>query len=69
MNFSQWFVDIYQQEPNFLDKIVISDEAAFRMNGKVSSRYVVQYAPKGQRPPFCYNVSESREKVTVWADS
>ena len=67
MNFAQWFVDKCQQEAHFLDKIVIGDEAAFRMNGKVSSRNVVQYAPKGERPGFCYNVSSSKEKVTVWA--
>ena len=46
---------------------MIGDEAAFQMNGKVSTRNVVRYAPRGQNPLIHYDVPESRDKINVWA--
>ena len=66
INFCQWLLNKFN-EPDFLNKIVIGDEAAFSLNGKVNSHNVVMYAPKGQPPNFTYDVNSSREKVTVWA--
>ena len=51
----------------FLPNIVISDEAAFAMNGKVNTRNVRQYAPAGNPPPFNFERNVSRAKVNVWA--
>ena len=50
------------------DHIVIGDEAAFRiMNGRVSTRNLIEYAPKGNPPDFHYDIPESRDKINVWA--
>jgi len=67
VNFSRWFLDKVQNENGFIEKIVIGDEAAFHLNGKVNSHNIVRYSPKGQMPDFHYDVTNSREKVTVWA--
>jgi len=61
MAYSEWLVTKFQEE-DFLGKIVIGDEAAFMMNGTVSSHNVRWYAPKGEAPDFNYDVSMSREK-------
>ena len=52
---------------NFANKIIIGDEVTFAMNGSVTTKNVVEYAPIGERPDFNYDVSSSREKVNVWA--
>ena len=46
---------------------MISDEAAFCMNGAVNTHNTRSYVPKGQHPDFTYDVPNSREKVIVWA--
>lgn len=64
--FCQWFLDRYQEE-NFVQKIVIGDEATFSMNGRVNTHNIVRYSPKGHCPDFHYDVPHTREKLTVWA--
>ena len=47
--------------------LVIEDEASFQMNARVSSRNVLEYAPRGY-PPMNnnYRLPDSRQKWTVW---
>lgn len=63
LNVAEWFV---QRHARFEEDIVVGDEAAFHMNGKVNNHNVREYAPKNQPPNFNYNVQISREKVSVW---
>lgn len=66
MAFCRWFLNA-NHNPRFSSRIIIGDEAAFHMNGKVTSNNVRMYAPRGQRPDFNYDVNFSREKISVWA--
>ena len=53
--------------PRFLANIVIGDEAAFHMCGRVNTQNVLCYAPKGQPPrDFKFEKSSSRQKLNVW---
>ncbi|KAF2368177.1 Protein of unknown function DUF4817 [Trinorchestia longiramus] len=63
LNFAQWFL---QRNVRFVDDIVVLDEAAFHLNGKVNNHNVRTHAPKNQPPNFNFNVGISREKVSVW---
>ena len=65
MNFTRWFLQ-QCEDPNFINLLVIGDEAAFCMNGEVNTKNVVKYAPKGEPPVFNYDKNASREKLTVW---
>ena len=65
ITFSRWFEQA-AFNPRFLRRVVIGDEATFSMNGKVSSQNVRMYAPHGNRPDFTYEVSNCREKLSVW---
>ena len=51
----------------FLRFLAIGDEAAFQMNGIVTTRNVRCYAPK-HHPPLehAFSKSMSREKLSVW---
>ena len=66
MNYSRWLLEMFG-EVNFIEKVVISDDAAFCMNGAVNTHNTRSYAPRGQHPNFTYDMPSSREKVTVWA--
>lgn len=67
MQYSQWFLNACRTN-RFLANIVVGDEAAFGMNGHVSSQNVRFYAEKGHPPPDAnFNVSSNRQKVHVWA--
>ncbi|KAF2365476.1 hypothetical protein FHG87_003760 [Trinorchestia longiramus] len=63
LNFAQWFL---QRNVRFVDDIVVGDEAAFYLNGKVNNYNVRTYASKNQPPSFNFDVRISREKVPVW---
>ncbi|KAF2344890.1 Protein of unknown function DUF4817 [Trinorchestia longiramus] len=62
LNFAQRFL---QKNDRFIEDIVIGDEAAFHLNGKVNSHNVRRYAPKNNPPDFNYDVEISREKVSI----
>jgi len=64
--YSRWLLNQWQ-DPTFFPKIIVGDEATFKLNGSVNTRNIREYAPRGQRPDFTYEVNESREKVNVWA--
>ena len=50
-----------------MQSIIIADEAAFSMNGKVDTQNVRQYAPKGHLRAFNFERHVSRAKLTVWS--
>jgi len=52
--YSQWLVDKFQEE-DFLEKIVIGDEAAFSMNETINTQNVREYAPVNHPPDFVYD--------------
>ncbi|KAF2346850.1 Protein of unknown function DUF4817 [Trinorchestia longiramus] len=62
LNFAQWFL---QRNVWFVDDIVVGDETAFHLNGKVNNHNVRTYAPKNQPHNFNFDVGISREKVSV----
>lgn len=63
LNFSNWFL---QKNARFVEDIVIGDEAAFHMNGRVNNYNIRQYAPRNNPPNFNFDVTMCREKVSVW---
>ena len=66
VHFCEWF-NQKCEDPDFVNHLVIGDEAAFQLNGEVSSQNVRQYAPQGNPPEFNFNRNDSRTKLTVWA--
>ena len=62
--FCTWLVERYA---HFWPNLVIGDEVSFQMNARVSSRNVLEYAPRGY-PPMNHNYlrPDSRGKWTVW---
>ena len=66
LHFSRWFNKRCRRE-NFLDSLVIGDEASFVMNGEFNTQNVRQYAPIGHSPAFSFERSHSRIHLTVWA--
>ena len=63
LRFCQWFLD---QHPRFIEDLVIGDEAAFFMNGRVNNQNVREYAPMHHPPYFNFDVNMDREKVSLW---
>ena len=66
LRYAQWF-NQRCRNPNFLQSIIIGDEAGFAINGEVNSQNVREYAPKGHPPAFNFERMNSREKLTIWA--
>ena len=66
MHFVEWFVQRCPRE-NFLQSIIIGDEAGFSMNGEVNTQNVRQYAPKRHPPAFNFERHVFRAKLTVCA--
>ena len=65
--YSQWLLNSFHA-PGFIQSIIIGDEAAFQLNGKVNTHNLRCYAPRGHPPnDHFYEIPDSREKVTVWA--
>jgi len=48
-----------------LANFIIGDEATFRLNGKVNTQNIREYAPQGERPESDYEVNTSRETCCV----
>lgn len=66
LRFSRWFVYCCRN-PRFLANIVVGDEAAFAMNGEVSSQNVRCYAPLNHPPATAnFDVSTDRRKLHLW---
>jgi hypothetical protein len=66
LRYSNWFNERCRN-PNFLQSIIIGDEAGFVLNGEVNSHNVREYAPKGNPPAFNFERKNSRAKLTIWA--
>ena len=67
IQFAEWFVERCRRCPNFLENLIVGDEAAFAMNRKVCTHNVRQYAPTGHPPEFNFKGNVSREKLHIWA--
>lgn len=61
--FAEWLL---HKPVRFVENIMIGDEAAFFMNGKVNTHNVRQYAPRNEPPVFNINKSMCREKLSLW---
>ena len=67
LEYSQWF-NQQALRHRFLTNILVLDEAAFHMNGKVNTWNTRMYAPQRHPPAdFTFDVSTDRRKVTVLA--
>ena len=66
--FCNRFVNTTGQNPDFLDQLIVSDEAIFSLNSEINSRNVIKYAAKGAGlPPDHYvEFSQGADKVMVW---
>lgn len=66
LRYCQWFSN-QAHNIRFMSNIVIGDEAAFHLCGKVSTQNVRCYAPKGEAPhQFKFEKHSSRKKLHVW---
>ncbi len=63
LQFCQW---LNNHQQRFFTRIVVGDEAAFHMNGKVNTWNVRNYAPRGNAPDFHFDVPHNLHKLTVW---
>jgi hypothetical protein len=46
--------------------VLVGDEAAFHLNGRVNTWNMRQYAPRTHPPNYTYNVPNNRQKLMVW---
>ena len=51
LKFCNRLVTTVAQIPDFLDKLVVSDEAVFSLNSEINSRNMIKYAAKGDGHP------------------
>ncbi|KAF2352904.1 Protein of unknown function DUF4817 [Trinorchestia longiramus] len=61
-NFVRWFL---RKPDRFIDNI-ISDEAAFFMNGEVNNHNVRKYAPQNNPPEWNFEKSICQDKLSLW---
>ena len=66
--FCNWFLQMVNGANNFLNNLIVSDEAIFSLNSEVNSRNVIKYAPYGQgHPPDHYvEFKQGADQVMVW---
>ena len=64
LKFCQWLLE---QDEHFLTNLVIGDEAAFCLDGKVNTQNIRRYAPQKHPPVFSFDKSYRRDKLSVWA--
>uniref|UniRef100_UPI00358DFE76 uncharacterized protein n=1 Tax=Myxine glutinosa TaxID=7769 RepID=UPI00358DFE76 len=60
-----WLIARCEADVNFLQYLVIGNEAAFTMDSKVNTHNVLEYAPTGQLPEFNFDTNMNRQKWTV----
>ena len=63
VRFCRWFL---QKHERFIEDLIVTDEAAFHMNGLINKQNNRKYSPKGQPPQNFYEKPISREKISVW---
>ena len=67
MVFCNRLVHIVEQNPQFLDQLIVSDEAVFSLNSEVNTRDVIKYAPFGNGHPADHYVEFAQgDQVMVW---
>ena len=68
MAFCNRLVHTVEQSPQFLDQLIVSDEAIFSLNSEVDTRNVIKYAPYGNGHPADHYVefAQGADKVMVW---
>jgi hypothetical protein len=68
MAFCDRLVDTVEQNPQFLDQLIVSDEAVFSLNSEVNTRNVIKYAPYGNGDPADHYVefAQGADQVMVW---
>ena len=68
MAFCNRLVHTVEQNPQFLDQLIVSDEAVFSLNSYVNTRNVIQYAPYGNGHPadHCVEFAQGADQVMVW---
>ncbi len=70
MAFCNRFVDTVEENPQFLDQLIISDEAVFSLNSEVNTRSVIMYAPFANEYSADHYVefAQGPDQVMVWID-
>ena len=68
LQFCNRLINTVTNDPTFLDRLIVSDEAIFSMNSEVNTRNVVKYAPYGQGHPDDHYVEfeQGPDKIMVW---
>ena len=67
LRYSNWFNERCRNQ-NFLQSIIIGDEAGFALNGEVNSHNVREYAPKVNPPAFNFERTLTKvTKLTIWS--
>ena len=68
MAFCNRLVHTVEQNPQFLDQLIISDEAVFSLNSELNMRNVMKYALHGNGRPGDHYVefAQGPDQVMVW---
>ena len=68
VRFCNWFLERLNDENNFLEHLIVSDEAFFSLNAEVNTRNVIQYAPYGNGHPEDHYVEfeQGADQIMVW---
>ena len=66
--FCNRLVNTVAQDPDFLNKLIVSDEAVFRLNSEINSRNVRKYAARGDGHPEDHYVEflQGAQQIMVW---
>jgi len=66
--FCNWFLQMVNKQNNFLDNLIVSDEAIVSLNSEVNSKNFVKYAAHGQGHPDDYYIEfkQGADQVMVW---
>ena len=66
--FCNRLVNTVARIPDFLDKLLVSDEAVFSLNSEINSRNVRKYAARGDGPPQDHYVEfmQGAQQIMVW---
>ena len=68
MAFCNWFLQMVNNQNDFLENLIVSDEAVFSLNSEVNSKNVIQYAAYGQGHPDDHYIEfkQGADQVMVW---
>jgi hypothetical protein len=68
MAFCNRLVNTVEEHPQFLDQLIVSDEAVFSLNSEVNTRNVIKYAPYGNRHPTDHyaEFAQGADQIMIW---